>query len=391
MLHRVAFAFAACLLAALPVACNTSRDDGPTRPAVFAPDSASAHATAPGTPASLAGPPRLRLLWDGLDQPVAAVSPPRDSRVFVVEKRGTVRVAGAVDKPISGTPYLDVSGEVSTGSEQGLLGLAFHPGFAENGRLYLNFTDEDGDTHIREVTVDPAGGAPATVRSSRDLLRIEQPFPNHNGGHLAFGPDGLLYIGTGDGGGANDPRANAQNPNSLLGKMLRLNVDAAEPQPEMWARGLRNPWRYSFDRETGDLWIADVGQDAAEEVNVLRAPLEAGGNFGWPAFEGDRRNRGVAIADPIPSALTYSHEHGCAITGGFVYRGAVEALQGRYVFGDACSGRIWTTSAADPGETDDLTRDLGSNGLSISSFGETSSGDLLVVDLKGNIYMVTAG
>ena len=262
----------------------------------------------------------------------------------------------------------------ASGSEQGLLGLAFHPRYRQNGYLYVNYTDMAGHTAVVRYTARADGGA-ADPGSALPLLRVEQPAANHNGGHLLFGPDGYLYVGLGDGGGAGDTYRNAQSPQSLLGKMLRLDVDRTEGgkpyaipadnpfrdgpfRPEVWAVGLRNPWRYSFDRTSGDLYIADVGQNAYEEVNVVPAGAAPGLNFGWPRMEATHCYPSGSACDrqglTLPAA-EYGRGGNCSVTGGAVYRGAAQPLlRGAYLFGDYCSGRIWSLhrdggGAAGPG------------------------------------------
>jgi glucose/arabinose dehydrogenase len=333
---------------------------------------------------------RLVRLWEGLDGPNGVVSPPGDDRrVFVLEKVGTVRVAPRPDANLEPEPYLDIQAEVSGGNEQGLLGLAFHPDFSVNGRLFVNFTDRVGDTHIDEfVVADPQGGPPAVVTNRRTIFFADQPFDVHNGGHLAFGHDGLLYVGLGDGGGVGDPQANAQNPASPLGKILRVDVDTASPQVQMYASGLRNPWRFSFDRDTGDMWIADVGQDEREEINLIRRGSRVGTNFGWPAFEGDLKQSGggEGQVDAAAPVAVYSHADGCAVVGGYVYRGpGLQAIQGRYVYGDHCSGRLWSLDATDPGEPEQVAVSTGA-AVRITSFGEDATGRLYVTDFDGAVY-----
>ena len=242
----------------------------------------------------------LQTVVEGLDFPVWLTSPPGDPRLFVVEKGG--RVVIVENGAVLPTPFLDLRGQVSTGSEQGLLSLAFHPGYSSNGRFFVNFTDTAGDTRVVEYRVSPGDPGRADPGSARVVLAIEQPFANHNGGLVLFGPDGMLYVGMGDGGSGGDPQGNGQNLGALLGKMLRIDVDGAQPyavpddnpfvdtagaRPEVWAYGLRNPWRFSFDRDTGDLYIADVGQNRVEEVNAVSG---AGGglNYGWNVMEGTR-------------------------------------------------------------------------------------------------------
>lgn len=336
----------------------------------------------------------LERLWDGLENPVALLSPADDDRIFVVEQAGLVLVAPDPGGDLQ--TWLDLTDDVGTGeAEQGLLGLAFHPEFASNGRVYANFTDLNGDTQVVELTTEPAQDtSPARVGSRRTLLSIPQPYSNHNGGNLAFGPDGRLWTGTGDGGSANDPENRAQDDDSMLGKMIRIDVESGKS--EVWAKGLRNPWRFSFDRETGDLWIGDVGQDQQEEIDVVRRDAvmgDAGPNFGWPAFEGSRRgNEDVDVDEPFAPAVVYDHDDpgggGCSVTGGYVYRGPdLAGLSGRYVFGDYCSGIVWTVDAASPGAAERL--DGVPDGLALSSFGEDADGRLYVLDHNGSAYMFT--
>jgi glucose/arabinose dehydrogenase len=351
----------------------------------------------------------------GLASPIQAThAGDGGGRLFVVEKAGTVRVVA--DGRVAAEPFLDLRDRVgSRGSEQGLLGLAFHPQFATNGRLFVNYTDRNGDTVVSELNSglqerirgSAAHGAAVDPASERRILALDQPAANHNGGNLVFGPDGFLYIGTGDGGGANDRFGNGQDPTSLLGKMLRLDVDGATPygippdnpfvgdaafREEIWAYGLRNPWRYSFDRLTGDLWIADVGQNAWEEVNVQPAGSRGGENYGWPTLEGSHCLRGRGGCDEdgvtVPPVAEYSHADGCSISGGFVYRGTrAPGLQGVYLFGDYCSGTIWGSFPAEPSGWQ--TAKLLDTDLAISSFGEDQAGEVVVVDMDGGaIYRI---
>jgi glucose/arabinose dehydrogenase len=333
------------------------------------------------------GPPSIAL------ESMVSVSSP--SAVVDLDGPGPLLVstlAGAVLRvdPSSGATevVLDLTGQVSTGSEQGLLGMAVDP--AEE-RLYVNHTDRRGDTDVRSwplVDGAPSGGPGAGVVH----LELDQPRPNHNGGNLVFGPDGMLWIGTGDGGGSGDPDDVAQDPSSLLGKMLRVDPDPAgglapapgNPawggRPEVWGIGLRNPWRYSFDRETGRLWIADVGQSSTEEVSVVD-PDAARPDFGWDSMEGDQPFEGSADAAYVAPAVTYRHDAGCSITGGHVYRGrAVQSLVGWYVFGDYCGGWIRAVRADDPsGEQVELLADAGA----VLSFAELDDGELLVLTRDG--------
>lgn len=342
----------------------------------------------------------VELVTNALDRPVyAAHAGDGSGRLFVVEKAGVVRVVR--DGQPEQEPFLDITDRVGAqGSEQGLLSIAFHPQFAESGRVFVNYTDRNGDTVIARFDSD---GQRANAASEAVLLQIDQPYANHNGGQLQFGPDGFLYIGMGDGGSAGDPQNNGQNTQSLLGKMLRLDVDGAEPYAipagnlavsgpgaEVWAIGLRNPWRFSFDRETGDLFIGDVGQNAIEEIDFQPRGEGAGANYGWNVTEGRECYQGNC--DPAQFVLPvgeYSHELGCSVTGGYVYRGAAfPAMQGVYLFGDYCSGRIWGLQQRDGTWSQ---RDLLESGLSISSFGEDEAGELYVTNLGDNgLYRVVA-
>jgi glucose/arabinose dehydrogenase len=316
----------------------------------------------------------------GLDSPVDLVAVPGSRDLAVVEKTG--RVLLLRDGRIQPRPLLDLRGQVSQGSEQGLLSIAFDPAYARDRLAYVDYTDLAGDTHIARL--DTGSGR------LRTILLVHQPFSNHNGGGLAFGPDGLLYVGMGDGGSEGDPQGNGQNRASLLGKILRLDVRQARPQPHLYAYGLRNPWRLSFDRATGDLWIGDVGQDRFEEVDRLAAGTRPGANLGWNAYEArsvykpqtiDRRR----VVWPV---TFYAHDLGCSITGGYVYRGsAVPALRGRYVYGDFCSGRIWSIGVH--GGRPRLLHLPALRGL--DSFGQDLHGELYAVTLDGRVLrFVTA-
>jgi glucose/arabinose dehydrogenase len=272
------------------------------------------------------------------------------------------------------------------GNEQGLLGLAFDPDFEENAFFYVNYTATNGDTVVARYTTLEEQPDQGNLGSATELLRVQQPFANHNGGHLTFGPDGLLYIGLGDGGSAGDPQGNAQNPLSLLGKMLRMDVDTGEL--EIYALGLRNPWRYSFDPVTGDLFIGDVGQGEWEEIDFLAAGSPPGVNFGWDYFEGSHAYEGSppdegALIMPV---LEYSHSGGgCSVTGGHVYRGgALPEFYGVYLFADYCAGTVWGLLQGPDGSwTADLL--FGMNGQ-VTSFGVDADGELYLVARDGVIY-----
>ncbi|MDH3225586.1 MAG: PQQ-dependent sugar dehydrogenase [Thermoleophilia bacterium] len=339
----------------------------------------------------------------GLRGALLVTGRPGDSRLFVVEQRGLIHTIAADE--LESEPFLDLRGATEAGGERGLLGLAFHPEHETNGLLYVSYTDVDGTTRVVEFHADTADG-PADPDSARELLAVEQPFANHNGGHVAFGPDGMLYIGLGDGGGGGDPEDHGQRLDTLLGSILRIDVDSRGPgglpyavprdnpfvdqpdaRPEIWAFGLRNPWRFSFDAPTGHLWIGDVGQDQIEEIDrILATTAGAGTNFGWNRFEGnsafDPQGRDVTGGAATPPVSQYSHDDGCSVTGGHVYRGvAVPDLDGRYVFGDFCTGRIWTLNAdGDPGRPQEITDAIGGPLANLTSFG---------VDNDGNLYAVT--
>ena len=330
----------------------------------------------------------LRAVARGLDAPVHVVSTnthPR--RLYVVEQRGTVRVVQN-GRLLPGL-FLDIRGRVQVGGERGLLGLAFDPRHSTNRFVYVNFTDTAGHTRIVRFRTN---GGRALPRTGRLLLRVEQPFGNHNGGNLVFGPDGRLWIGLGDGGSGGDPSGYAQNMASLLGKMLRLDVRRPGSAPEIVGLGLRNPWRYSFDRATGDLYIADVGQGAVEEVSFTpRAALTQLQNYGWNLYEGSRRfSSGEASRGRIVfPVFEYGREDGsCSVTGGHVYRGAARpAERGRYVVGDYCSGIVWSLRVAS-GEARDV-RTEPFRIAQLTSFGENAAGELFAVSHAGVLYRLT--
>jgi glucose/arabinose dehydrogenase len=379
------------------------------------PTSGSARPTAtakPQDPARL----DLELFSGGLSDPIGITNAGDGSgRLFVNERGGRIRVIGPGGN-LRAQPFADLSGRILAGSERGLLGVAFHPDFARNRRLFVHYSRAgDGATVVSELhaSADLQVADPSTERV---LLTVAQPFANHNGGQLAFGPDGYLYIGLGDGGSQGDPYGNAQNPDVLLGKILRIDVDSPHANrrqyalppdnafgpegpnpgkglPEIWALGVRNPWRFSFDAQTGDLYIGDVGQNEWEEIDRQPAKARAGRNYGWNQVEGlhcyqpdCQRDRFV---EPIAE---YSHDEtaSCSVIGGYVYRGAAQPrLRGVYVFGDYCSGRIWTLQV-DSERTD--PREVLDSDLIISTFGQGQDGELYVADLAGGaIYHVFVG
>jgi len=357
---------------------------------------------------------RLALVAQGLSRPLFVTAPPGDdTRLLIVEQGGRIRLCK--DGVLASTPFLDLSALIGTASgERGLLGMAFHPDYPNNGIFYVNYTDAQGSSVVARYcryADDEDRGDPDTAAI---LLTIEQPFSNHNGGMLAFGPDGYLYIGSGDGGSGNDPQNNGQSLDTLLGKILRIDVDNGDPyaipadnpfagqsgaRDEIWAYGLRNPWRFSFDRETGDLWIADVGQNALEEINLQPAGSAGGENYGWRNREGDRCRPNESQCE-VPGAVepihVYANVGSQSVTGGYVYRGAaVPELMGTYFFADFVSGRVYALTREN-GEVrvTDETAGLSAGGVSLSniaSFGEDNSGELYIVDYgAGAVYKVMA-
>jgi glucose/arabinose dehydrogenase len=356
------------------------------------------------TPPDVTG---LRLVLDGLDSPVYVLEVPGTGQLAVVEQAGRVLVtegSGPLRGDLRDAPFLDITDRVgSDGSEQGLLGLAFHPDFLANGIAVVDYTDKAGDSVVSRLRMLPDGSG-LDGASEEVLLRQDQPFANHNGGHVVFGPDGHLYIGFGDGGLAGDPNLNGQNKATWLGDILRISVGASGPytvpadnpyvgsaggeKPEVWASGLRNPWRFHFDRANGDLWIADVGQDQYEEVN--RQPAGEGGlNYGWNLYEGNHHSPGLApVTAPVPGFVfpvaEYDHSLGCSITGGPVYRGAaVPELVGSALYADYCSGTVWRLDG--PGAAPEV---LMETGFAVSSFGEDAAGEVYLLDYAtGRLYL----
>jgi len=352
------------------------------------------------------GAPTLRLVTSALSSPVFVTAPPGDTlRLFVVEQGGRVRVLRR--DTLLTTPFLDLRGKINSGGEEGLLSLVFHPDYATNGRFYVYLTNLGGDIRIVRYTVS-ADSNVADSLSGDTVLAVAHPGEsNHNGGQLAFGPDGKLYAGLGDGGGGGDVDTNAQNTGRLLGKLLRLDVDGAtgyvippdnpfvgdpNARPEIWAFGLRNPWRFSFDRQTGDLYIADVGQGAWEEVNVAAAPPPAGRgvNYGWNVMEGSSCYASCDTTGLARPVLEYSHLDGCSVTGGYVYRGTrVPALVGHYLYSDYCTGFIRSFRYVGGQAIDQRERTAQLDpGGSVSSFGEDGRGEVYVVVHGGELYRV---
>jgi glucose/arabinose dehydrogenase len=387
-----------------PASASLAPSGGSTAPNASLPGS-----TLPPLPT---GPDALRLeqFAEGLDAPIGLTSAGDGSgRLYVNEQAGRVRIVEK-DGSLREQPFVDLTDRVGSGGERGLLGLAFHPRYADNRRLFVNYTDRDGNTVISELTAS-ADGLSADPASEKVLLQVEQPYANHNGGELAFGPDGYLYIGLGDGGSAGDPHGNGQNRDVLLGKLLRIDVDATPTDgkpyaipadnpfaagggaPEVWAYGLRNPWRFSFDVQTGDLYIGDVGQGQWEEIDRQPAGSPGGENYGWNVMEG-RHCYGATSCDQrpyLPPIAEYSHEGGnCSVTGGEVYRGTAQPeLAGIYVFGDYCSGRLFTLNV-DEGTI--VPKEVLKSDAAISSFGTAEDGEIYLTDQSsGRLYHVVVG
>ncbi|MFT5734899.1 MAG: glucose/arabinose dehydrogenase [Planctomycetota bacterium] len=352
-------------------------------------------------PATAQAPLTTELFVSGVSSPVDLTFAPGDpSRVFIVEQGGRIRVVE--NGSLLATPFLDIDPIVQSGGERGLLGLAFHPDYQANGRFFVNYTGNSGNTRVSEfaVTADPNVADPTIVQV---IAAIAQDFSNHNGGCVRFGPDDMLYVGMGDGGSGNDPNGRAQDGQQLLGKMLRYDVDLPSPfipadnpfvgvssvRDEIWHVGVRNPWRFSFDRMTGDLWIADVGQNAREEVDFIPAGM-GGLNLGWRCKEGTRCTglSGCVCTDPLLTdpITEYTHSFGCSITGGHVYRGNdIPSLQGTYFYADYCSNRIWSLRYDGMTVTEQMQRQNelnppGSATISgITSFGEDHAGEMYIL------------
>jgi glucose/arabinose dehydrogenase len=352
-------------------------------------------------------PVALQEVAAGLNFPLYLTAPPGDTaRLFIAEKGGAIRIVkhGTLEP----TPFLDLTGKVSTGAEQGLLGLAFDPGYATNGRFVVHYTDVSGNTTISLFQVATNNPDSADPASERIILTAEQPFPNHNGGQIGFGPDRMLYIGLGDGGSEGDPGGRGQSLTDLLGDILRVDVSSGtgytippdnpfvgrtDARPELWSVGLRNPWRFSFDAATGDLYVGDVGQNTWEEVDVVTAAQGAGrgANFGWNPTEGRH-----CFADPncdlskftLP-LVEYSHQEGCSVTGGFVYRGAaIPELQGHYFYSDYCSGWVRSFRLQDGMATEAQQWPSLAPGGNVPSFGQDAAGALYVFNAEGRVFRI---
>ncbi len=394
-------------LALAASACGT--DAAPT--ATVAPPTATATAAIPTPIMETASPVPVGSVTDfpnpesyqwelfsgGFDRPLDIQNAGDGSgRLFIVEQGGLIRILQ--NGVLLETPFLDISERLTDkGNEQGLLGLAFHPDFANNGFFYVNYTERGGDTVIARFS---ASGDSADPNSEVRLLNVKQPYPNHNGGALAFGPDGYLHIGLGDGGSGGDPQGNGQRLDTLLGKILRIDVNNGDPYAippdnpfgnEIFHFGLRNPWRFSFDSSTGDLWIGDVGQGAWEEIDFLPAGTPGGVNFGWNRYEGMHDySPGAQIENHRLPLFEYSHSEGCSVTGGTVYRGSMPEWQGVYFYADFCTGRVWgalrTVSAT---EETSVSTVLFIIGPQITSFGVDESGEVYIADRSGSILRLT--
>ena len=339
------------------------------------------------------------------DGPLAIAAPDDGTdRLFIASQAGQIWSVDAGGERQS-DPMVDLSDRLRSGGEQGLLGLDVHPDFPTDARVFVNFTDGNGDTVIASLTVDEDDPDRIDPASYRQLMFIEQPYPNHNGGGVVFGPDGYLYLALGDGGSGGDPHDNGQRLDTLLGKILRIDVDAdgreygippgnpfadTDGKDEIWHAGLRNPWRFSFDRETGDLWIGDVGQGAWEEIDVARGG-QGGLNFGWNRMEGAHcfRDDGCSADGLTLPVSEYGHDLGCTVIGGYVYRGEdYPVLRGAYLFADYCSGLIFAIDAAKSSLTEPAQ--VGQSEGNVSAFGEDANGELYVTTLDGTVYRVTA-
>ena len=335
---------------------------------------------------------------------IAAMSDKNDKRLFVAEQDGTIRTIKE-DKTLDSTPFLDITGKVLSQGEMGLLGMAFHPKVAENNFLYVNYIDKNMNTVVARYTISKTTGR-AESNSEKVIFKVKQPYSNHDGGALAFGPDGYLYIGMGDGGSAGDPEKRAQNMNDLLGKMLRIDVDGGDPysvpadnpfvsggaKPEIWSSGLRNPWRFSFDRKTGDMYMADVGQGLYEEIDFQLSTSKGGENYGWRCYEGQHEFKTDGCEDAskyVKPIIEYDHSDGrCSVTGGYVYRGSkYPALDGKYFYGDFCGGQLYY---AEQKSGQWAVVKAASTSYQLTTFGEDSAGELYLADYAtGTIYQVT--
>jgi len=398
---RAAQVFLLVPLALLASACGEKDEPEVTGPPVVATTSTTTTGTDDRLPVGDGdGDVALEEIGE-FQRPIFVAQPEGETALYVVEQEGRIlRVSGDGRTRV----FLDIARLVgSEGEEQGLLSMAFHPAYERNGRFYVDYTNRNGDTRVVEYRSPAKGGGRPEV--SRVLFRAQQPYPNHNGGLVAFGPDRNLYIGLGDGGSAGDPERHGQDLRTPLGTILRIDpgssgdyrvprgnpfADERGARPEILAYGLRNPWRFSFDRETGDLWIGDIGQSEQEEIDALpRAEIESGANFGWSAFEGTARfNEDQEAPDAIEPVLTYGRDGGCSVTGGYVVRDrALKSLYGRYLYADFCAGQLRSFSAEEAlaGSAQD-DRPLGIQVPGVSSFAEDARGRVYATSLEGPVY-----
>ena len=369
----VRFAAVLAFLCALGVACSSgaASDEAVRTTSAQAPQQVERAAFRP------------RALVSGLSAPLYATGiNGQPGRLYIVEQSGRIRVWEK--GRLRATPFLDIRGLVTAGGEQGLLGLAFHPGYRTNRRFYVQYTDRTGDTQLVEYR---SNGGTAIARSARVLFSSDDPYGNHNGGMLAFGPDGRLHFSIGDGGAAGDPENRSQNMRSLFGKLLSLNVATRGLRIE--GLGLRNPWRFSFDRVTGDLLIGDVGQNAMEEIDFTPKNSPGLENYGWDVFEGTSKfeDKQLGAGRLVRPVATYGRTEGISVTGGYVYRGSNKALRGRYIYGDYGSGNIWSFKLAG-GKASDLRRESFEI-PNLTSFGEDGTGELFAVSGGGTIFRLT--
>jgi glucose/arabinose dehydrogenase len=389
------------LLALVVAACSDAGGDTTPEPRARSETTTTTEAPAPPTTASVALD-EVAVGLEGvatLDAPVALVQRRGFDELVVAERGGAVRV---VDGGRVSAPIVEVG--TTTDGERGLLGIAFSP---DGSHLYLSYTDERGDSRLDEWATGP-GIEDVDPASHRNVLSVDQPFSNHNGGHIVFGPDGLLYYGLGDGGAAGDPEGRAQNPDELLGKVLRIDPRRSGDDPyavpadnpfaggggrgEVYIAGVRNPWRFSFDRQNGDLWIGDVGQGAEEEIDLLPAGRAAGANLGWDRVEGNRPFEGEAPAGAVPPVFTYGRDEGYSVTGGYVYRGsAIPGLGGAYVFGDYGAGVVRALGIEGGRVVSERSLGVETGPASLVSFAEDADGELYVLSLEGPIYRLVPG
>jgi glucose/arabinose dehydrogenase len=415
----------ACLLL-VAVACGQPRETPSASVAGSASPGASPAGSRAVTPSSSAAPGAspattafdpthvavgFETVVDGLDAPLGVVNAGDGTgRVFVPQQGGRIRIVR--DGRLVDQPFLDISDRITSGGERGLLGVAFHPGFPGDPRVFVDYTDLSGDTHVSSFRVDPSSPDRIDPATEHLLLFVKQPFANHNGGAVIFGPDGFLYVSLGDGGSGGDPQGNGQSLKTLLGKILRIDIDtqtagraygipADNPYAdgadgglaEIWLWGLRNPWRMSFDRATGDLWIGDVGQNEWEEIDVQRAGAPGGTNFGWNRMEGSHcfsPPSGCEEPSLVLPQAEYGHDQGCTVIGGDVDRGTAQPLlAGGYVFADYCSGRVWAIDPSVDGLREPTV--VAETGHNFSAFGEDEAGELYAVDIsEGTLLRVTA-